>query len=65
MLGYDRAPSMDDRVSLPYTHATVHEIQRFGNIVPLGVIHQTTETTQLRGYTIPKVRPGEDRPHQI
>lgn len=54
VLGYDRAPSMDDRVSLPYTHATVHEIQRFGNIVPLGVIHQTTETTQLRGYTIPK-----------
>ncbi|XP_026776880.3 cytochrome P450 2C23 [Pangasianodon hypophthalmus] len=54
VLGYDRAPSMDDRTSLPYTHATVHEILRFGNIAPLGVIHQTTETTQLRGFTIPK-----------
>ncbi|XP_026995684.1 cytochrome P450 2B4-like [Tachysurus fulvidraco] len=54
VLGYDRAPSMDDRTRMPYIHATVHEIQRFGNIVPLGVVHQTTETSQLRGYTVPK-----------
>ncbi|KAM9444594.1 cytochrome P450 2B4-like [Clarias gariepinus] len=54
VLGYDRAPSMADRASLPYTHATVHEIQRVGNIAPIGVVHATTETTQLRGYTIPK-----------
>ncbi|KAF7696333.1 cytochrome P450 2B4-like [Silurus meridionalis] len=54
VLGLDRAPSMDDRTRLPYTHATVHEIQRLGNIAPLGVLHQTIETTKLRGYTIPK-----------
>ncbi|KAF5879844.1 cytochrome P450 2B4-like, partial [Clarias magur] len=54
VLGYDRAPTMDDRASLPYTHATVHEIQRIGNIVPLGVAHETTEETKLQGYTIPK-----------
>ncbi|XP_062871977.1 cytochrome P450 2J2-like isoform X2 [Trichomycterus rosablanca] len=57
VLGYDRAPSMDDRAKLPYTLATVHEIQRFGNILPLGVVHSTTQTTQLRGYTIPKETP--------
>ncbi|XP_062871843.1 cytochrome P450 2B4-like [Trichomycterus rosablanca] len=54
VLGYDRAPSMDDRAKLPYTLATVHEIMRCGNILPLGVFHSTTQTTQLRGYTIPK-----------
>ncbi|XP_062871975.1 cytochrome P450 2J2-like isoform X2 [Trichomycterus rosablanca] len=54
VLGYDRAPTMDDRAKLPYTHATVHEIMRFGDILPSGVAHEAMQTTQLRGYTIPK-----------
>uniref|UniRef100_A0A8B9L2X4 Uncharacterized protein n=1 Tax=Astyanax mexicanus TaxID=7994 RepID=A0A8B9L2X4_ASTMX len=53
VLGFDRFPSMDDRAQLPYTLATVHEIQRYANIVPLGVVHQTTQPTKLRGYHIP------------
>ncbi|XP_072552351.1 cytochrome P450 2B4-like [Salminus brasiliensis] len=53
VLGFDRFPSMDDRPRLPYTYATVHEIQRSANIVPLGVVHQTTQPTKLRGYQIP------------
>ncbi|RXN08244.1 cytochrome P450 2B19-like protein [Labeo rohita] len=54
VLGYDRLPSMDDRDKLPYTYATVHEIQRCGNIVPFGVFHETTQHAKLRGYDIPK-----------
>ncbi|KTF94071.1 hypothetical protein cypCar_00038433, partial [Cyprinus carpio] len=54
VLGYDRLPSMDDRDELPYTNATVHEIQRCANIVPSGVLHETTQPTKLRGYDIPK-----------
>uniref|UniRef100_A0A3B1IDI0 Cytochrome P450 2J6-like n=1 Tax=Astyanax mexicanus TaxID=7994 RepID=A0A3B1IDI0_ASTMX len=53
VLGFDRSPSMDDRAQLPYTHATLHEIMRRSNIVPLGVGHETTQPTQLHGYHIP------------
>ncbi len=58
MLGYDRLPTMDDRDKLPYTHATVHEIQRCANIAPSGVLHETTQPAKLRGYNIPKVMNG-------
>ncbi|KAG9269338.1 cytochrome P450 2C5-like isoform X1 [Astyanax mexicanus] len=54
VLGFDRSPCMDDRTQLPYTHATVHEIQRYANVVPLSVMHQITQPTQLRGYHLPK-----------
>ncbi|XP_048035070.1 cytochrome P450 2B15-like isoform X1 [Megalobrama amblycephala] len=54
VLGYDRMPSLDDRDKLAYTNATVHEIQRFGNIVPTNLMHETTQPTKLRGYDIPK-----------
>ncbi|XP_067226751.1 cytochrome P450 2B9-like isoform X3 [Chanodichthys erythropterus] len=54
VLGYDRFPSMDDRDKLPYTNATVHEIQRCANIVTFGVMHETIQPTKLRGYDIPK-----------
>ncbi|KAI4897136.1 hypothetical protein NFI96_022770 [Prochilodus magdalenae] len=53
VLGFDRSPCMDDRARLPYTFATVHEIQRCANIVPLGVMHSTTQPTQLHGYHLP------------
>uniref|UniRef100_W5KHY8 Cytochrome P450 2B4-like n=1 Tax=Astyanax mexicanus TaxID=7994 RepID=W5KHY8_ASTMX len=53
VLGFDRSPSMEDRAKLPYTHATIHEIQRCADLVPV-VMHQTTQATQLRGYHLPK-----------
>ncbi|XP_049318697.1 cytochrome P450 2B4 isoform X2 [Astyanax mexicanus] len=55
VLGFDRSPSMEDRAQLPYTHATIHEIQRCADLVPIA-IHETTQPTQLRGYHFPKVR---------
>ncbi|XP_017574190.2 cytochrome P450 2H1-like isoform X1 [Pygocentrus nattereri] len=54
VLGFDRSPCMEDRAQLPYTHATVYEIQRYASITPLGLIHQTTEPALLRGYHLPK-----------
>ena len=44
---------MADRHLTPYTEAVIHEIQRKGNISPMGLFHQTTETIKVGEYEIP------------
>ncbi|KAL4230544.1 cytochrome P450 2 subfamily U member 1 [Mactra antiquata] len=44
--------SMRDR--LPYTRATLEEVQRLATIAPLGLPHSNSEPAQLLGYDIPK-----------
>ncbi|KAL1006927.1 hypothetical protein UPYG_G00078970 [Umbra pygmaea] len=49
-----RATKMEDKKSLPFTDAVVHEVQRFLDIVPFNFPHYATKNISFRGYTIPQ-----------
>ncbi len=46
--------SLSDREKLPYTDATITELQRVSAIAALGIQHRTTVKCHIGGYTIPK-----------
>ncbi|XP_018426074.1 PREDICTED: cytochrome P450 2K4-like [Nanorana parkeri] len=48
------APHTGHRKNMPYTDAVIHEIQRFGDIVPTNLSHSTTQDVNFRGYFLPK-----------
>ncbi|XP_039217805.1 cytochrome P450 2A13-like isoform X2 [Crotalus tigris] len=54
VIGVNRTPTMEDRLQMPYTEAVIHEIQRFGDLLPMALPRRVTQDVQLRGYTIPK-----------
>ncbi|XP_029950945.1 cytochrome P450 2U1 [Salarias fasciatus] len=54
VVGRHRVPSLTDKGSLPFTEATIMEVQRLTVAVPLAIPHMASETTEFRGYTIPK-----------
>jgi len=44
VVGRHRAPSMTDKGRLPFTEATIMEVQRLTVVVPLAIPHMASET---------------------
>ncbi|CAL8352088.1 unnamed protein product [Lota lota] len=54
VIGPERFPNMEDRKSLPFTDAVIHEVQRLLDIVPMNLPHYAVQDISFRGYDIPK-----------
>uniref|UniRef100_A0A8C4VA10 Uncharacterized protein n=1 Tax=Falco tinnunculus TaxID=100819 RepID=A0A8C4VA10_FALTI len=54
VLGPSRLICYEDRRKLPYTNAVVHEIQRFSNIVFVGMPRMCVRDTTLLGFPVKK-----------
>jgi cytochrome P450 family 2 subfamily U polypeptide 1 len=54
VVGRQRLPSVNDRLQMPYTEATLLEISRRGCIVPMNVAHSNMEDIHFGGYHLPK-----------
>ncbi|KAI0357864.1 CyP450 monooxygenase [Trametes cingulata] len=54
VVGPDRLPTFEDQPNLPYIAAIIKECTRWRVVLPLGLVHQSTEDDVYRGYSIPK-----------
>ncbi|QQP42065.1 Cytochrome P450 18A1, partial [Caligus rogercresseyi] len=53
-----KAPTEEDMKRLPFTMATIMEIQRFANIAPASLPHKVLKTLRVGKYTLPQGLPS-------
>ncbi|XP_056336784.1 cytochrome P450 2J5 [Danio aesculapii] len=54
VIGNSREPSIADKANMPYTEAVIHEIMRFGDVIPLNGLRVAARDTTLGECFIPK-----------
>ncbi|KAB5588348.1 O-methylsterigmatocystin oxidoreductase [Ceratobasidium theobromae] len=54
VLGGNRLPGMEDKISLPFTQCLIKEVLRWRQIVPLAIPHKCTQDNNYKGYHIPE-----------
>ncbi|XP_078521959.1 cytochrome P450 2J6-like [Lissotriton helveticus] len=54
VLGESQVVQYEDRKKVPYTNAVIHEIQRYCDIVPVGIPRACTKDITLQGFHIKK-----------
>ncbi|KAI0210929.1 Cytochrome P450 2J2 [Lamellibrachia satsuma] len=54
VIGQSRLPSLKDKGTIPYTEATILEVQRLACVAPTGLSHTVRKPVTLRGYYLPK-----------
>ncbi|CCL99826.1 uncharacterized protein FIBRA_01850 [Fibroporia radiculosa] len=53
VVGSDRLPVFEDRISLPYLECVIREVYRWNCPVPLGIPHKVMQDDSYRDYDIP------------
>ncbi|XP_063780142.1 cytochrome P450 2D20-like [Pseudophryne corroboree] len=54
VIGRDKLPTTEDASNMPFTNAVIYEVQRYGNILPMALLHMTCRDTNIQGFDIPK-----------
>ncbi|KAM9296320.1 cytochrome P450 2C20-like [Gastrophryne carolinensis] len=54
VIGPQKSPSLEHRLSLPYTDAVIHEAHRYASILPNSLPHAALHDIKFKGYVIPK-----------
>lgn len=55
VVGQGRLPTLDDRMYMSYTEASVRELMRYETLVPSSIPHLAIRDAMFQGYYVPSV----------